>query len=86
MAGTSPEVSAWSCAACGTQWAISNIRPQFSFARFAAAVQQLGCAWSILREVIALVGEIPGLSEDQLRTRLVGLGDRASCLLEGEAR
>jgi ribosomal protein L37AE/L43A len=86
MAGTSPGVSAWSCAVCGTQWAISSVRRQPYCDRLAAAVQRLGGARSILREVIALTGETPGLGEDQLRTRLVGLGDRASRLMEGEAR
>jgi hypothetical protein len=86
MVGTPSGVSAWSCAVCGTQWAISSVRRQLYCDRFAAAVRQLGCAGSILREVIALTGETPGLGEDQLRTRLVGLGDRASRLMEGEAR
>lgn len=86
VVGVSPGVAAWSCAGCGTQWAISSVSPQPYCDLLAAAVQRLGCAWSILREVVALAGEAPGLSDEQVRVRLVGLGDRASRRLEGEIR
>jgi transposase-like protein len=71
-AGTSPKVQAWSCTACGTQWAISVVNPRPYFDRLAAAVE-LAAARSMLRQVIALVDQAPGLTDAQLRTRLVVL-------------
>lgn len=39
---------------------------------------QLDAYRSVLVEVVALAGKAPGLSDEQLRTALVGLGERAS--------
>jgi hypothetical protein len=65
--GASPGVRAWSCVACRTDWAITvvNPRPQLFLDRLTVTV--------VLRQVIALAQEAPGLSEDQLRARLAGL-------------
>jgi len=50
-----------------------------------AAVARGGCR-SVLAEVMALAGEAPGLSDEQLRARLVGLAALVTCGLDGEIR
>jgi hypothetical protein len=44
---------------------------------------QLDAYRSVLVEVVALAGKAPGLSDEQVRTALVGLGERVSRELEG---
>ncbi|HKR51081.1 MAG TPA: hypothetical protein VJT72_16135 [Pseudonocardiaceae bacterium] len=46
------------------------------FDRLAAAVEQLGAARSVLRAVIALIDELPKLTDVELRDRLLALADR----------
>jgi hypothetical protein len=44
---------------------------------------QLDAYRSVLVEVVALAGRAPGLSDEQVRTALVGLGERVSRELDG---
>lgn len=64
-----PAVDAWSCAACGMDWAVTvvNPRPDPFLQRLAGEVT----ARSVLREVDALVKEAPGMSDGALRARLI---------------
>jgi hypothetical protein len=71
--GTSPRVKAWSCTLCRTDWAITVVNPQPYCDRLAATIEQLGAARSILREIVILAGDADGLSDEQLRTRLLAL-------------
>jgi hypothetical protein len=47
---------------------------------------QLGACHSALADVLTLAQQAPGLSDEQVRAALVGLGDRAARLLEDEIR
>jgi len=48
------------------------------------ATARLTAYRSVLAGVVALAGEAPGLSEVQVRVRLVELADRATRELDGE--
>jgi transposase-like protein len=71
-----PRVQAWSCTACRTDWAITIVNPQPYFYRLAATIEQLSATRSVLRQLIRLSGDAPGLTDEQLRARLVVLADR----------
>jgi hypothetical protein len=70
-----PKVQAWSCAACGTQWAVSVINPRPYLDHLTAAVE-LAAARSVLRRLITLAELAPTLSDVELRARLVALAGR----------
>jgi hypothetical protein len=65
--GAPVTVRARSCRKCGTRWAVCVVAPpaQLFLDRLTVTV--------VLREVIALMQQAPGLSDDQLRARLAGL-------------
>jgi ribosomal protein L37AE/L43A len=67
-----PKVQAWSCVACGTQWAVSVVNPHLYLNRLTAAVE-LAAARSVLREIIALADGEQTLTDAELRARLVQL-------------
>ena len=71
ITGTSRESEAWSCSACQTNWAIA-VDPRLFLAHLAATVE-LAMARPVLREVITLANQAPGLADDQLRFRLLAL-------------
>jgi len=73
--GTSPRVQAWSCTTCQTKWAITTVNPQPYLDRLAATVEQLGAARFMLRQVIALADDAPGLTDRELRDRLLALAE-----------
>ncbi|HET9254019.1 MAG TPA: hypothetical protein VFO16_02310 [Pseudonocardiaceae bacterium] len=77
IAGTSPRVRAWGCAGCGTRWAVTLVHTQLCGNRLAAAVD-LAAARSVLRDVITLADQAPGLTDEQLRHRLAGLAEVAA--------
>jgi hypothetical protein len=58
--------------ACGTHWAVSVVNPRPYFDHLVAPVE-FAAARSMLRQVIALADQAPGLTDAQLRTRLVVL-------------
>jgi hypothetical protein len=60
--------------------------PGWVFLELLCVTVRLGECHSVLAEVVALTGEAPGLSDEQVRAVLVALGDRAARLLEGETR
>lgn len=62
-----PKVQAWTCTACGMNWAVTVVNPFLD--RRAATVA--------LRQVIALADQAPELTDAQLRDRLTALGERA---------
>ena len=70
---TSPRVQAWSCAACGMSWAITTANPQPYLDRLTATVEQLGAARFMLRQIIELAEHAPGLTDRELRDRLLRL-------------
>jgi ribosomal protein L37AE/L43A len=70
-----PKVQAWSCAACGTQWAVSVVNPRPWIDHLTAAVE-LAAARSLLRQIVDLASEAPRLSDTQLRTQLLALVGR----------
>ncbi|HEX6405178.1 MAG TPA: hypothetical protein VF003_18795 [Pseudonocardiaceae bacterium] len=67
-----PKVQAWSCGACGTDWAVSVVNPRPYLNHLVAAVE-LAAARSVLRQIIALADEAPALTDDQLRAQLARL-------------
>ena len=62
---SNPKVQAWSCTACGTQWAISVVNPRPYVDRLTATV--------VLRQLTALADKAPTLTNAELRARLVAL-------------
>jgi hypothetical protein len=47
------------------------------FAQLAATVEEIGRLRWLLRQVVRLADDAPGLSDEQLRDRLAALADRA---------
>lgn len=73
ITGTSPQVQAWSCAACGTNWATTTVNPRPCFDRLAATVEQLHAARSVLRQVVTLADDADTLTDQELQARLLTL-------------
>jgi hypothetical protein len=61
-------------------WAVALVnqgqRPAY-FEQLAATVEEIGRLRWLLRQVITLADDAPGLSDEQLRDRLTALADRA---------
>lgn len=55
----------------------TTVNPQPYLDRLAATVEQLGTARSILRQLIALADDAPGLTDVQLRNQLLVLAECA---------
>ena len=72
IANNPPTVRAWSCTACGTDWAVSVVNPYPYLDRLIEAVE-LTAARSVLRRLIALADEAPRLTEVEMRARLMDL-------------
>lgn len=71
-----PRVAAWSCTACGMDWAISVVNPHLRSACLAdlgAAVEEIGRLRWVLRQIIALADIAPTITNEQLRDLLVAL-------------
>jgi hypothetical protein len=75
--GLSPRVRAWSCSACRTDWAITVVNPRPWLDQLTATVE-LAAARAVVREIIALADQAPGLTDEQLRLRLRALAVRAA--------
>ncbi|MGH4008505.1 MAG: hypothetical protein ACRDTH_10190 [Pseudonocardiaceae bacterium] len=75
--GTPPRVQAWSCTECDTRWAITAVRPQQPayFGDLCAAVEQLGRLRWTLRQIVQLADQMPELTDQQLRARLLALAE-----------
>lgn len=74
ITGTSPRVQAWSCTACSLNWAISVINPHLRpLIDLAAAAAEIGRLRWTLAQVIAVADDAPGLTDVELRTRLLEL-------------
>jgi hypothetical protein len=70
-----PTVQAWKCA-CGLDWAISVVNPHLRsthLADLAAAADEIARLRWKLAQVIAVADQAPGLTDEQLRTRVVAL-------------
>jgi hypothetical protein len=69
------KVQAWPCAACSGQWWISMVspRPAWLFLDHLAGTVDLAAARSVLREIITLGDQAPGLTDEQLLFRLFTL-------------
>lgn len=80
ITGTAPRVQAWSCTACATRWAITTVNPKprpAYLADLGAAAEKIGQLRWTLRRVIALADDADGLTDEQLRTRLLALAGNA---------
>lgn len=69
---TAPKLQTWTCATCGTRWAITVPNPRRRpcldhLAEDSTAIR------SMLRGVITLADQAPELSDEQLRSRLTAL-------------
>ncbi|MGH3771295.1 MAG: hypothetical protein ACRDRW_07865 [Pseudonocardiaceae bacterium] len=72
--GTAPYVQAWSCVACGMDWAITVVNPHLRPAHpadLATAVEEIGRLRWTLRQVITPADDAPTITERQLRDRLL---------------
>ncbi|MGH3764905.1 MAG: hypothetical protein ACRDTX_07120 [Pseudonocardiaceae bacterium] len=75
---TPPIVQGWSCRECGTEWWISVINPRpRPFLDHLAGTVELAAARLTLRGVCALADQAPGLTDTELRARLVALAESA---------
>lgn len=74
-------VQAWACDCCATEWAFTVIRPDSHAAvlltDLETAAEEIGRLLWTLRRVIALSDDAPGLTDEQLRTGLLVLAERA---------
>jgi hypothetical protein len=77
ITGTSPKVQAWNCAACGTEWAVTVVNPR-SYLDYLVATVELTGARSALRALLTLADDAPGLTDRELRSRLVALASRTA--------
>lgn len=77
ITGTSPKVRAWSCTACGLDWAISVVNPHLRAGYLAAAAEEIRRLRWTLRQVITLADDVPTITDQQLRDRLLALAQRA---------
>lgn len=69
VACESPQVQAWWCAACSSTWWSSVVNPQL----YLDQLTREAATRSMLREVTTLAEEAPGLSDQQVRARLITL-------------
>lgn len=74
-----PKVDAWTCTACGLNWAISVIRPDSRAAALltdlGATAQEIGRLRRTLRQLCTLADQAPTITNEQLRDRLTALAD-----------
>ncbi|HET9257303.1 MAG TPA: hypothetical protein VFO16_19175 [Pseudonocardiaceae bacterium] len=77
ITGMSPKVHTWSCAACGSGWAVTVVNPRL-FLECLTGMVELAAARSVLRGVIILADQAPALTDERLRLRLVALAGVAA--------
>jgi hypothetical protein len=69
-------VTAWTCTRCGMNWAVTLVnhgqRPAY-FEQLAGTVEEIGRLRWLLRQIVMLADDAPGLSDEQLRDRLAAL-------------
>jgi ribosomal protein L37AE/L43A len=73
---TAPNVQAWKCGACGTDWAVTVINPRSYLDHLVATVELAGARFA-LRALLSLADDAPGLTDAELRSRLMILAGRA---------
>ncbi len=76
LTSATARVIAWTCTRCRMDWAISVASPQ-PFLDHLAGTVELAAARSTLRDVITLADQAPGLTDQELRARLVALAEGA---------
>lgn len=62
---------------CGTEWVISVVN-QRPFVDLLVATVELAAARSVFQELLSLADQAPGLTEEQLRFRLLALAECAT--------
>ena len=70
-----PNVQAWTCGTCSADWCVTVVNPR-SYLDYLAATVELAGARSALRALLTLADDAPGLTDTELRTRLVALAGR----------
>jgi transposase-like protein len=73
-----PRAQAWHCSRCDLNWAISVVNPlplPAPLADLAAAAEEIDRLRWALGQVITLTDQAPGLTDAQLRERLLALAD-----------
>jgi hypothetical protein len=76
-----PKIAAWSCSACGLDWMITMVNPHLRSAYtvdLTAAAAEIHRLRRTLRQVVALTGDAPALTDRELRTRLLTLTLKAT--------
>src|SRR5262249_54214896 len=73
---TAPNVRAWTCGACGTDWALTVVNPRSYLDQLVATVELAGARFA-LRALLRLADDAPGLTDTELRSRLMVLAGRA---------
>jgi hypothetical protein len=69
--GTAPRARGWTCAGCGTWWAITVASPRPWLVQLAGEPVAVR---SVLQSVVTLAEQAPELSDEQLRSQLSRLG------------
>lgn len=77
ITGSSPKVHAWSCTACGLDWAITVVNPHLRARYLTAAAEEIRRLRWTLRQVVTLADDAPTITDQQLRNRLLALAERA---------
>ncbi len=78
ITGTSPKAQAWSCTACGLNWAITIVNPKprpAYLADLGAAAQEIGRLRWTLRQVVMLADEMSKPTDVEPRDRLLAFAD-----------
>jgi hypothetical protein len=68
-------IQAWACDRCNTDWAftVPDSRTAALLGDLGAPAQEIGRLRRVLRQVVMLADNAPGLTDEQLRARLLAL-------------
>jgi transposase-like protein len=77
--GDTGRIQAWACDRCATDWTFTALdsRTATLVGDLGAAVREIGRLRWLQRQIITLADTAPGLTDEQLRTGLLNLADRA---------
>jgi ribosomal protein L37AE/L43A len=75
---STPSVTAWTCARCGMDWAVTLVnhgQRAAYFEQLAGTVEEIGRLRWLLQQVVQLADDAPTITNEQLRTRLASLAE-----------
>jgi hypothetical protein len=71
VSDTPPKVWAWSCGACGTDWAFTVVNLQMRPRPWLLQLTEDLAARAVLQEITTLADQVDTLTDGQLRARLI---------------